>query len=182
MHGGPVPLPPPFTDEEIAIALNSIKYQAIQQDPKRVIAKGFPAAGSATKQLSDVGKWLDEKNRDCDSPAKVVLIGHSYGGDAVRQANFSNMCSRITIDPINPDLIWPLLIFNQRDYAYDRVNIGVQLINVLASSDEWNGLLGYQIVGATEWIENEPPTNHETIITRVLEKNTVADEVQRCLE
>jgi hypothetical protein len=114
---------------------------------------------------------------------KVILIGHSYGGDAVRQSNFSNMCSRITIDPINPVLINPFIgywILNQRDYTYDRVNTAGRFINVLASFEEWGGLLGYRIAGTAEGIE--PVTNHKTIINRVLEKGIASSEVQGCLE
>jgi hypothetical protein len=180
LHGGPIPLPPPFSEREIANALRSIEVQAIQQDPKRVVAAPFPAAGSATQQLSKVGEWLDKVNRECDNAAKVILIGHSYGGDAVRQSNFSkNMCSRITIDPINPGA-WVLHSDQRNLEPFHLTSTAGRFINVLASSEEWNGLLGYRIADTVEGVE--PVTNHKTIITRVLERRIVASEVQRCLE
>jgi hypothetical protein len=55
LHGGTIPLlPPPFSDIEIAEALDALRNQAMQQDPERVVAKSFLAAGSATKQLWNV--------------------------------------------------------------------------------------------------------------------------------
>lgn len=159
--------------------LDMIKNQAIRVDPKRVIARGFKAGPS---QLTRVGQWLNKITRNGDCSTNVILVGHSLGGDAVRRSNFSNICSRITIDPINPDL---LPIFNQRSYTYSPVSTAGRFLNVLASTTEdlngvpGRGLLGHRISGAIEWIESE--TNHFTVVPRVLVSGLVSEEVQGCL-
>ncbi len=174
------------SDNALDCALDKIKEQAIQVDPKRVIAQGF---GSGLDQWSRVERWLDEINRDLDRPVKVILIGHSLGGDAVRTSTYPNMCSRITIDPINPSLILDGIL-NQRNE--DPLPVGWpagRFINILASTaEDLDGvkglfLLGHHITGATaEWVEDEPATNHFTVIPRVLSGLVVVSEVQGCLE
>lgn len=183
--------------------LDMIKNQAIRVDPKHVIAKGFKAHPG---QLKDVGNWLDKINRNGNCPTKVILIGHSLGGDAVRRSNFSNMCSRITIDPINPDVIavellpylfgpLPDLIglpisllesLDQRRLTFPILRREGEFTNILAETKrDLNGvkglfLLGHHIVGATE-----PPveanTNHFTVVPRVLISGIVSNKVRQCL-
>lgn len=171
-----------FADFKVDSDLDMIRTQAMRVDPKRVIASGF---GSGPGQLSRVGQWLTKINKDCDRPAKVILIGHSLGGDAVRRSNFSNMCSRITIDPINPDL---LPILNQRLLTFSRVSTSGRFINVLASTTEdldgvkGRFLLGHHIAGAMEDLKDKPPTNHFTVVTRVQQSSLVSDEVKTCLK
>lgn len=167
-----------FGSFEVNSALGMMMTQAIQVDPRRVVGRGF-AAGPG--QLGKVRQWLQTLSRNCEEPIRVVLVGHSLGGDAVRRSNFGTMCSRIAIDPINPDIL-PLL--NQRSETFPILSPGGRFISILASTTEdqgrvlGRGLLGHHISGAQEAVEAN--TNHFTVVSRVLEEGIVPREVRAC--
>jgi hypothetical protein len=172
LRGGPFP---PF-DIDIDSNISGIKDQATEVDPNLVIARDFRAFPG---QLSRVGRWLDKINRGCDRQEKVVLIGYSAGGNAVRQANLSNMCSRITIDPIDPVEV-ALLNLDQRELILFPVSTVGRIINRLAANTSFLGLRGYRIDGADDEMEMAD-TSHLSILSSVRESSLVSDEVQGCL-
>ena len=167
-------------------ALGAIKDQAESVNTQRVIAKGIEAS---PVQIDLVREWLDEISHGCPKPPRIVLVGHSLGGDSVRLADLPNMCSRITIDPIDQEEIFnppqgEQPKFNQRELPPKRIKrAGGRFLNYLASNDILMvglPLLGYRIENA-----NEPDpqilTNHYTIVGRVLGLRIVYKEVESCL-
>jgi hypothetical protein len=170
LRGGPFP---PF-DIDDSSDIAGIKDQVTNVDPQHVIEHDFRAFPG---QLLRVRQWLDEINRGCARPAKVILVGYSLGGNAVRQADFSNMCARITIDPINPDLTPTFL--DQHDLTLPSVMAAGRIINRVSTSASFLGLRGYHIAGADD--KEEPNTNHRSILSRVRENGLVSAQVRECL-
>lgn len=166
-------------------SMESLRRQAMEVNEARVFAFGIGAGGTAERQLARAQSVLEQINRDCGTNAKVVLVGHSLGGEAARVARFPDMCSRISIDPIQPPSLAYTESADQRDSEHAPSNAGGRFINVLSSTTETlgdspsGGFLGYRITGAKN--EVEPETDHLTLVTRVIEEEIVSNEVGMCL-
>lgn len=110
--------------------------------------------------------------------ARVLLVGHSLGGNAVRKSSFANMCSRITIDPWGEEFL-PLL--DQRAIARPSPTLAGRFVNVLAEvPDDQFGLRGYRIRGADPEVIRLG-TDHFDVVPAAESARDVADEVRRCL-
>jgi len=184
LRGGPVGAPPaPDTP------LDMMKNQAIRVDPSRVIAHAFGAGF----QIWQVENWLQNLNGDREDPMSVILVGHSLGGDAARQASLPYLWSRILLDPISWEDLQELPLgndtWNQRELSLP-ANGGGRVLNALASTTDiiegWDdpmNLLGHHVSNATEeWIEDDPPTNHHSVVSSVLIRGVLSEEVRACLQ
>ena len=168
LRGGPIQqaIPPEFTN---------IQKKIIDAYPNRVIVKCFPAIN----QYDKVIEWLDYIETDLENDhIGIILSGHSLGADVLRRNNFNayNLFSRISIDPINPDLLFPGVIWepNQRSHTWDPLTIDGSYYNYLADHNDtpypW-GLLGHLVYNT---IESElSNTNHLTIVDRIDQENIV---------
>jgi hypothetical protein len=164
---------------------NQIKEQIDNAYEDRVITKCF-----VTKfQNEKMHNWLNGVNSIIPGHTPpLIIVGHSYGANALRVGDYSsdNLFSRISIDPINPELILQL-IFDQRSFTYDPVTISGDYFNYLATStaiingQDPHGLLGHHINTQNLSEQYEENTNHMTIVDRVVERQYVLNEVTRCL-
>lgn len=92
-------------------SLESVAARAREVDPKRVRARAVRASTNTGIQLLTGGLWLKQlrdsaREADCDTP-KVLLVGHSLGGDTVRQSEGLGADRRIALDPIARELALP---------------------------------------------------------------------------
>lgn len=169
--------------------LSELLDQAHGAAPGRVISIGVDAQGPfpGSDQVPVVERWLNDVNDmtrewGCGREPRVVLIGHSLGGDAVRRSNIGNTCSRIAIDPIDPKTIIPgpaVEAFNQRHLTLPAAPAGGLFFNLLAESPSVANLLGYHISGAAESVA--PGTHHTSIVDATAADGIVVREVTRCL-
>ena len=177
--------------------LTEVLDQALAVDPARVTARGFDSEGlacGASRQIPLVRAWLDGLNRGCPRPPKVILVGHSLGGDSVRQGSFAGTCVRIALDPIDPCTVDPLRFpdsFNQRDETRAAAAASGRTLDVLAGSLACNGvlsvecagLLGYHIAGAEEIVLAGTDHCSDTcsVVREFVRRGIAADEVRACL-
>jgi hypothetical protein len=150
----------------------------LEQYPTEVVVKCF-TAGS---QINRLQNWLDYFTINLNTPnIKVILLGHSLGGNAIRIGNFSNynLYSRISIDPIDPDQITRNGIFNQRDLTFPIEHFQGYYFNYLASTEGPIGLLGHHVTEAVPYFE--PNTNHTTIVDRIVENKYLLEQVDQCM-
>ena len=183
LNGGPIAIwPTPFEN------IDNLRAQAASVDPTRVIAKWFIGNFNGLPDQSQrVSTWLSMVNSGASSPASIMLVGHSLGGDAVRRFT-TQVSTRMTIDPINADVIvakMPNLVqgLNQRGYAYPpEGQASNRFVNVLSDATVplWNGLLGYSVFGAT-YNTTEKGSNHDTVINAVVSNDLVEGEVNLLL-
>jgi hypothetical protein len=168
LRGGPIQqaIPPEFTN---------IQKKIIDAYPNRVIVKCFPAIN----QYDKVIEWLDYIETDLENDnIGIILSGHSLGADVLRRNNFDayNLFSRISIDPINRDLLFPGVIWepNQRSHTWNPLTIDGTYYNYLADHNNtpypW-GLLGHLVYNANE--SELSNTNHLTIVDRIDQENIV---------
>ena len=54
--------------------------------PTRIIAKVFPSENSAANQLVPSLRWFNSLQAECGTDLKRVVIGHSLGGDTIRES------------------------------------------------------------------------------------------------
>lgn len=180
LDGGPIST---CVDCGVWFKLAIIKNQAMNVDPDRVIAEEFPADTLVSlPQETRVNQWIDKVNKDC-VPAKVILVGYSLGGDAVRKGNFPNICSRMTIDPIGEEFILSAG-FNQRNVeAVQPEHSGGYFINYLSDpilcKERYPWLCGYRISGAENYYYSG--TDHSSIVPSVGSNEVVVPLVRDCL-
>ena len=165
--------------------LGLLSAQAEAADKKNVITTGIGSSLSPS-QVSLVNSWYRGLNKN-SSPPRLILVGHSLGGNAVTNSSITDVYYRIAIDP------WTatgLPALNQRGLTLARTSTGGGFKNILASGVESipgyegpYGLLGYRVanLGSNEWVELNPPTNHFSVVHRVWEKGYVKNEVINAL-
>lgn len=86
-------------------ALRAIGDRVKALAPDRVDYLVVGPALTATDQLIPAHAWITWKSIGCDPPPKVMLVGHSYGGDTIRNSGSIDAQVRIAADPINRALV-----------------------------------------------------------------------------
>ena len=114
----------------------------------------FPPAGSALfgvyDQIADAQAWLARVFTGCLGRPRVVLVGHSLGGDTIQYSGPINADYRISIDPIDHLRAFraiPPPVFDQRDVHFDPVNPAQEniLSDNLGDADRLKCFLSYPV-------------------------------------
>jgi len=169
--------------------IDALRAQAVDPkfvtNPSLVLAKWF---SPGSDQSDRVAEWLDQLFNSTTIPSKIFLIGHSLGGDAVRQFT-APVDTRMAIDPIN--FTMALTQWNQRQLTFTPAGSSSRFLCILSDANAnplWPapapfGLIGYTILPTTAPYNNvvETGTNHVTVLDAVASQGIVASEVNLLL-
>jgi len=170
-----------------AAYLETMEKFSISENEHNIITNKFPAAWwipNLTTQEQNVKSWLNYIYSNFGNSTKIILIGHSAGGDAVCMGNYQEFIieSRITLDPFDPfgnDV--KFLGYNQGSVTRTATPPITRFMNLLSVLKTTDGIEfhGYHIKDALNMMKEYQikDANHRDIIINRTALNYILGEV-----
>ncbi len=168
---------PSYVNWLVGRELDALCSEFLEIDPNRIAVKYIGSRTDVEDHLSEAESWLKNFTDQDGERAKVLLVGHSLGGDTIRLSGKIEADARVAIDPISRELaLNSPYFYYQRGFSFSAP--GNLVANFLASDltddeklacqppvrlTQTQCLRGYKLGGAGTVLES---TDHSSVVTK----------------